>query len=51
MEVLARASRDSSSHISKKVLNHMQNLQMRLSKPVSHSSVYTGQKLDLGEIF
>lgn len=36
MKVLARAPRDNSSHISKKVLDYMQNLQRRLSKPVAH---------------
>ena len=51
MEVLARAPTDNSSHISKKVPDHMQNSQRRFSKPVSYSSVHRGHKLDLGEMF
>lgn len=47
MKVLARAPRDNSSHISKKFLDHMQNLQRRLSKAVSHQ-VYMQVKSWIG---
>lgn len=51
MEVLARAPRDNSYHISKKLLDYMQTSQRRLSKTSFTSSVHPSQKLDLGKEF